>query len=226
MDLTDIAMYCKIKQSEREADKYKQQSDLYESVLTGEVMEFVIPDRWTEIRRGAFMGCNKLVNIIFNNNITNIRDSAFDMCAALKKIVIPNSVTILGYAALGRCTVMTDLTIPNTIEYIGGKAFNSCTSLTNVTLGNNFNCNNLDLSASTKYSVDTLLAMLTALADRTGQEAYTLTLGATNLAKLILAKTRLQALLLPSAIESSLLAIVQCSITTRIGYAIICIKTS
>ena len=128
------------------------------------------------------MGCNKLVNIIFNNNITNIRDSAFDMCAALKKIVIPNSVTILGYAALGRCTVMTDLTIPNTIEYIGGKAFNSCTSLTNVTLGNNFNCNNLDLSASTKYSVDTLVAMLTALADRTGQEAYTLTLGATNLA--------------------------------------------
>ena len=206
MDLTDIAMYCKIKQSEREADKYKQQSDLYESVLTGEVMEFVIPDRWTEIRRGAFMGCNKLVNIIFNNNITNIRDSAFDMCAALKKIVIPNSVTILGYAALGRCTVMTDLTIPNTIEYIGGKAFNSCTSLTNVTLGNNFNCNNLDLSASTKYSVDTLVA--------------------TNLAKLILAKTLLQALLLPSAIESSLLAIVQCSITTRIGYAIICIKTS
>ena len=104
------------------------------------------------------------------------------MCAALKKIVIPNSVTILGYAALGRCTVMTDLTIPNTIEYIGGKAFNSCTSLTNVTLGNNFNCNNLDLSASTKYSIDTLVAMLTTLADRTGQTAYTLTLGATNLA--------------------------------------------
>ena len=68
MDLTDIAMYCKIKQSKQEADEYKQKADTYESVLTGEVMEFVIPDRWTEIRRGAFMGCNKLVNIIFNNN--------------------------------------------------------------------------------------------------------------------------------------------------------------
>lgn len=43
MDLTDIAMYCKSKQSEREADKYKQQSDLYESVLTGTVTEFVVP---------------------------------------------------------------------------------------------------------------------------------------------------------------------------------------
>ena len=59
-----------------------------------------------------------------------------------------------------------------------------------------------------------------------GQTAYTLTLATTNLAKLILAKTLLQAWLLPSAIESSLLAIVQCSIATRIGYAIICIKTS
>ena len=184
MDLTDIAMYCKIKQLEREADKYKQQSDLYESVLTGEVTEFVIPDRWAEIRRGAFMGCNKLVNIIFNNNITNIRDSAFSMCAALKKIVIPNSVTVLGYAVLAKCTVMTDLTIPNTIKSIGSRAFSDCTSLTNVTLGNNFNCSNLDLSASTKYSVSTIVAMLTALADRTGQTAYTLTLGTTNLAKL------------------------------------------
>lgn len=184
MDLTDIAMYCKIKQSKQEADKYKQQSDLYESVLTGEVTEFVIPDRWAEIRRGAFMGCNKLVNIIFNNNITNIRDSVFSMCAALKKIVIPNSVTVLGYAVFAKCTVMTDLTIPNTIKSIGSRAFSDCTSLTNVTLGDGFNCNGLDLSASTMYSVDTLVAMLTALADRTGQTAYTLTLGTTNLAKL------------------------------------------
>ena len=184
MDLTDIAMYCKIKQSEREVDKYKQQSDLYESVLTGTVTEFVVPSEWTEIRYGAFMGCNKLVNIIFNNNITNIRESAFNMCAALKEIVIPVSVVALGYAAFASCTSMTDISIPNAIKSIGDKAFSNCKSLLNVTLGNNFNCSNLDLSASTKYSVDTLVAMLTALADRTGQTAYTLTLGTTNLAKL------------------------------------------
>ena len=53
-----------------------------------------------------------------------------------------------------------------------------------VALGDNFNCNGLNLSSSTKYSVDTLVAMFTALADRTGQTAYTLTLGATNLKKL------------------------------------------
>ena len=67
---------------------------------------------------------------------------------------------------------------------MGITLFTNCSRLTNVTLGNNFNCDNLDLSVSTKYSVDTLVAMLTALADRTGQTAYTLTLGTTNLAKL------------------------------------------
>lgn len=56
--------------------------------------------------------------------------------------------------------------------------------LTNVTLGDGFNCNGLDLSPSTKYSVDTIVSMLIALADRTGQTAYTLKLGAKNLAKL------------------------------------------
>lgn len=184
MDLTDIAMYCKIKKSEREADKYKQQSDLYESVLTGEVTEFVVPSEWTEIRYAAFMRCSNLVKITFNNNITNIRESAFNMCAALKEIVIPVSVVALGYAAFASCTSMTDISIPNAIKSIGDKAFSNCKSLLNVTLGDNFNCNNLDLSASTKYSVSTIVAMLTALADRTGQTAYTLTLGTTNLAKL------------------------------------------
>ena len=184
MDLTDIAMYCKIKQSEREADKYKQQSDLYESVLTGTVTEFVVPSERTEIRYAALMRCSNLVNITFNNNINNIRESAFNMCAALKEIVIPVSVVALGYAAFASCTSMTDISIPNAIKSIGDKAFSNCKSLLNVTLGNNFNCSNLDLSASTRYSVDTLVAMLTALADRTGQSAYTLTIGATNLAKL------------------------------------------
>ena len=203
MDLTDIAMYCKIKQSVREADKYKQQSDLYESVLTGTVTEFVVPSEWTEIRRGAFNACTKLTSVTLSDNIATIGVTEFNFCLSLESINIPDGVIEIRDNAFYGCTSLIDMTISNTVAKYG-----------------------LDLSPSTKYSVDTLVAMLTALVDRTGQTAYTLTLGATNLAKLILAKTLLQALLLPSAIESSLLAIVQCSIATRIGYAIICIKTS
>ena len=184
MDLTDIAMYCKIKQSEREADKYKQQSDLYESVLTGEVTEFVIPADWTVLRPGVFKNCKKLKNITIPSNITLIGATAFNQCTMLKTIEIPNSVTIIEYSAFYSCTSLTNITIPSSVTSMGITMFTNCSRLTNITLGNNFNCNNLNLSASTMYSVDTLVAMLTALADRTGQTAYTLTLGTTNLAKL------------------------------------------
>ena len=184
MDLTDIAMYCKIKQSEREADKYKQQSDLYESVLTGEVTEFVIPSDWTEIRRGAFNACTKLTSVTLSDNIATIGVTAFNFCLNLESINIPDGVVEIRDNAFYGCTSLINVTISNTVTKLGKSVFTNCSNLTNVTLGNNFNCNNLDLSASTKYSVDTLAAMLTALADRTGQTAYTLTIGTTNLAKL------------------------------------------
>lgn len=184
MTLREIAMYCKIKQSDREADKYKQQSDLYESVLTGEVTEFVIPDRWTEIRRGAFNDCTKLINVTISDNIETIGVTAFNNCTSLRSLNIPNGVTTIRDNAFYNCKALTDLSIPNSIVKLGNSVFVYCSELINVTLGNGFNCNGLNISASTKYSVDTLVAMLTALADRTGQTAYTLTLGTTNLAKL------------------------------------------
>lgn len=184
MTLREIAMYCKIKQSEREADKYKQQSDLYESVLTGEVTEFVVPSEWTNIRDAMFHSCVNLTNVIIPNNIKTIKGSAFGKCTSLTNVTFPNSIRYMGGYMFNGCTSLVSVTIPNSVISIGTYMFNGCTNLTNVTLGNNFNCNNLDLSVSTKYSVDTLVAMLTALADRTGQTAYTLTIGATNLAKL------------------------------------------
>ena len=184
MTLREIAMYCKIKQSKQEADKYKQQSDLYESVLTGEVTEFVVPESWTNIRDYMFHSCVNLTNVVIPNTIKIIKSGVFTNCINLTTVTIPNSMTRIGAYAFNQCTSLTTVTIPNSVRFIGGYMFNGCTNLTNVTLGNNFSCDKLDLSASTRYSVDTLIAMLTALADRSEQSAYTLTLGATNLAKL------------------------------------------
>lgn len=184
MTLREIAMHCKIKQSEREADKYKQQSDLYESVLTGTVTEFVVPNSWTKIRQGAFNACTSLASITISNSVTSIESGAFSSCVRLTSIDIPTSVLAIKGSAFYGCVALTDITIPNAVTIISAGVFTNCSKLTNVTLGDNFNCNGLDLSSSTKYSVDTIVAMFTALADRTGQTAYTLTLGATNLAKL------------------------------------------
>lgn len=167
-----------------EADKYKQKADAYESVLTGEVTEFVIPSGWTEIRRGAFNACTKLTSVTLSDNITIIGVTAFNFCLSLESLNIPDGVIEIRDNAFYGCTSLIDMTISNTVAKLGRSVFTNCSKLTNVTLGDGFNCNGLDLSPSTKYSVDTLVAMLTALADRTGQTAYTLTLGTTNLAKL------------------------------------------
>lgn len=184
MTVKDIALYYKAKQAGQDADKYKQQADTYESVLTGEVTEFVIPDGWTKIRQGAFNACTSLASITIPNSVTSIESGAFSSCVLLTSIDIPTSVLAIKGSAFFNCKSVVNLTIPNTVTIISAGVFTNCSKLTNVTLGDGFNCNGLDLSASTKYSVDTLVAMLTALADRTGQEAYTLTLGSTNLAKL------------------------------------------
>lgn len=167
-----------------EADKYKQQANLYESVLTGTVTEFVVPDEWTKIRRGAFNACTKLTSVTLSDNIATIEVTAFNFCSSLESINIPDSVTEIKDNAFYGCTSLVDMIISNTVTKLGKSVFTNCSRLTNVILGDNFNANHLDLSASTKFSVDTLVAMLTALADRTGQTAYTLTLGTTNLAKL------------------------------------------
>ena len=82
------------------------------------------------------------------------------------------------------CSKLTDVTLPSSLTTLGASVFAKCDVLTNVTLGDGFNCDNLNLSASSKYTVDILVGMLAALADRTGQTTYTLTLGTSNLAKL------------------------------------------
>lgn len=180
MDLTDIAMYCKIKQSEQDLKEYKQQANLYESVLTGTVTEFIVPESWTKLRICLFRDCQSLSNIILHDNVTHIGFGCFFTCTALKNIILPNKIFFVGDNAFNSCTNLETINLPSSVGTIFKTSFLNCRSLTNVTLGDNFNCNNLDLSASTKYSVDTLIAMLTALADRSEQSAYTLT----NLAKL------------------------------------------
>ena len=102
----------------------------------------------------------------------------------ISELVIPNGVTSIRGYMFAEFTSLTDITIPNSVTTIGEGAFFECFSLTSVTIGNGFNVDYLDLSDSELLSVDTLVGMLNALADRTGLSAYTLILGSTNLGKL------------------------------------------
>ena len=120
-----------------------------------------MPSSLVRIETGAFLQCNSLTNITLPSGVQYLRNQAFYDCRGLKTISIPNST-----------------------KEFGDRAFGLCSSLENVVFESGFNANGLDLSASTLYSVNTLVTMLNALSDRTGLEAYTLVLGSANLAKL------------------------------------------
>ena len=125
-----------------------------------------------------------LKTINMPSSLVQIRTGAFFQCNSLTNITLPNTVQYLGSQAFYDCRGLKTISIPNSITEFGDRCFGSCSALENVVLESGFNATGLDLSASTKFSVDTMIAMFNALADLTGQQAKTLTIGSTNLAKL------------------------------------------
>lgn len=143
-----------------------------------------IPNTVTEIGGEAFYGCFRLLTIAIPDSVVTISGSAFSRCWSLTAVIMSNAVVYLGQEAFWECDSLKTINIPATISYIGLRAFAKCSNLENVTIENGFNCGGLNLSSSTLYSADTIVSWLNALADRTGNTAYTLYIGSTNLAKL------------------------------------------
>ena len=143
-----------------------------------------LPSSLTSIGGYAFSDCTSLTTINVPSSLTSIGQSAFYNCPSLTTINLPSSLTSIGVYAFSDCSSLITINLPSSLTSIGQSAFYNCWSLKNVTLGDNFNCNNLNLSVSTRYSRETILQWLSALADRIGQTAYKLTIGAKNLAKL------------------------------------------
>lgn len=135
--------------------------------------------------------CTGLTSVIIPNSVTTIFDGAFRGCTGLTSVTIPNSVTTMGGLAFSNCTSLATVNIPKSLnKFIStyyGYVFQGSTALENVTLENGFNTDTiyLGLDSSTKYSVETLVAMMEALTDRTGESTqYTLKIGSTNKNKL------------------------------------------
>lgn len=119
----------------------------------------------------CFMNSVQLREVEINNNLNHIMSSAFEGCTALVKINIPQMIYKDGELNIGL------------------SAFKKCNNLEEVTLESGFNpyCAtfaHLDLSASEKYSHDTILSWFNALADKTGKNPGYLSIGAVNLAKM------------------------------------------
>ena len=139
---------------------------------------------WTDMLRITYFLSLKKIEFINTSNIINIGTAAFASSPSLTTINLPDELRSIGNQAFYGCSSLTTINLPNNLTSIGSEVLRNCPSLENVTIENGFNCNNLNLSSSTRYSVETIVSWLEALADRTGQAAFTLTIGATNLNKL------------------------------------------
>ena len=166
------------------ADITSRDDTLLRALIQRDLTEIIIPDGVTSIGDYAFDYCINLTSIILPDSITSVGRQAFENCRNLSSIIIPTGVTSIGFASFRYCYFLTSITIPSSVTSIDKTAFQSCSSLSNVIIGNGFNANNLNLSASTLYTRETIVSWLNAFADRTGHTAYTLTIGAENLAKL------------------------------------------
>ena len=144
----------------------------------------VVNYTWTNMLRANYFPYLRKIEFINTNNIISIAESAFVNCGSLTTINLPDSLTSIGVRTFASCGSLTTINLPNSLVSILSQAFSGCNSLENVTIENGFNCNNLNLSSSTRYSVETMVSWFEALADRTGQASFKLTIGTTNLNKL------------------------------------------
>ena len=136
-----------------------------------------------------FSGCSSLTS--FTGDLSNLINGSNMFSGCTKLTSFTGDLSSLEYCEdmFMDCTNLlifsSDLSsIGSAVYYQNNLMFRGCTGLTNVTLNGTLNCNRLSFSSSSKLTVDSLMNIINALVDRTGQNNYTIYLGSTNLAKL------------------------------------------
>lgn len=136
---------------------------------------------------GLFQQCTNLSGDISINapNATSA-NSAFYLCKNINSITLTTApLTIYGQIFLNATKLQSvyNLNLGETSEAQYQPFY--CSKLTNITFADSSIINNsTSFSACTKLTVDSILNILNILKDLTGSTSATLTLGATNLAKL------------------------------------------
>lgn len=113
--------------------------------------------------------------------------NAFTACQMIRKIHFTDTSNVTSWGATFNSCIRLD-TITNIDMSYGGYSattFNSCGELKNVTFNKvKIKDNNFNLSFASKLTAESLLNLIEALDDNTGETQYTIKLGTANLAKL------------------------------------------
>ena len=81
-----------------------------ESFHNARVVSVEIPDSVTEIREGAFSGCERLERIRLSTRLLVIRKNAFQSCVSLSDISLPASLQEIDRAAFSACPELPAVT--------------------------------------------------------------------------------------------------------------------
>lgn len=81
-----------------------------ESFHNARVVSVEIPDSVTEIREGAFSGCERLERIRLSTRLLVIRKNAFHGCVSLSDIALPASLQEIDKAAFSACPELPAVT--------------------------------------------------------------------------------------------------------------------
>lgn len=128
-----------------------------------------------------------LTKLELPSTLKSIDYEAFAGNTKLEEIKIPHGCERIYARAFAGCAGVTKIELPNTLERVIYGAFYLSSNIITVVLEDGFNCNLSNMSLeNTDLSVEVIVNMLQALADRTGQSAYSLILGSMNLNKLTL----------------------------------------
>ena len=82
-----------------------------------------LPDRATQIPRGAFSECTALEEVALGAKVETIEQDAFKSCSALGEVECPNSLRSIGESAFNGCTGLKKVTLNEGLESIGAYAF-------------------------------------------------------------------------------------------------------
>ena len=176
-----IASTGKIYQVQLTLDKSVSGTSIFSS--SSMIFNLTTPNTLTTINRRLCSGCTSLKNVNFKFGLVTISGVAFYACTSLTSVAIPKSCTTLDLDCFRNCSALTTLYLPSSLTTVNNTAFYGCTALKNVYLDKNFDAA-LNISYSTLFTADDLVAIIAKLKDNTGLTAKTLTIGSTNLAKL------------------------------------------
>lgn len=112
-----------------------------------------------------------------------IRDYAFYGLKYLEEIYFEHISREIGMY-ISNSQKLHTIYFSNSVNKVSSLAFDQCKNVKNIILDDEFNCNNLNLSFSDKYSHNMLINIFNKLKDRKYLDTYILKIGKSNIDKL------------------------------------------